>query len=111
MPSTPSKKLRSKTIIHVNQHVIRANKKKGEKKPVLTVKTNKTNAYAHEVEISGPCKIIYRPDKPLSCGARVWIETTSQVTIKTFDDVGHASCEAEGTTDEDFSGNLAECKA
>lgn len=109
MPSQ-NKTLRSKTVIHVNQHVIRANKKKGEQKPVLTVKTSNTNVYAHEVEISGPCKVIYRPDKPLSCGARVWIETTSQVTTKTFADVGHASCEVEGTTD-DNSGNLAECEA
>lgn len=106
----PSKEQVSKTVIHVNQHVIRANKKKGEQRPVLTVKTSKTNVYAHEVEISGPCKVIYRPDKPLSCGARVWIETTSQVTIKNLDNVGHASCEVKGTTDEDSSGNLAKRK-
>jgi hypothetical protein len=109
MPSKSNRKASNKTIIHVNQHVIRANKKKGEQKPVLTVKTSKTNVYAHEVEISGPCKVIYRPDKPLSCGARVWIETTSQVTTKTFADVGHASSEVQGTTDEN-SGDLAECE-
>ncbi len=68
-----------KTKIHVNQHVIRSNKKNGEKKPVLTVKTYKSNTYAHEVEINGPSKVIYSPDKPLSCGARVWIETESEV--------------------------------
>ena len=68
-----------KTKIHVNQHVIRSNKKNGEKKPVLTVKTYKSNTYAHEVEIKGESKIIYSPDKPLSCGARVWIETESEV--------------------------------
>ena len=68
-----------KTKIHVNQHVVRSNKKNGEKKPVLTVKTYKSNTYAHEVEIKGESKIIYSPDKPLSCGARVWIETESEV--------------------------------
>ena len=26
-------------------------------------------------------KIIYSPDKPLSCGARVWIETEAEVKI------------------------------
>lgn len=70
-----------KTIIHVNQHVIRANIKKDEREPVLTVKTYKSNTYAHEVNITGPAKVIYSPDKPLSCGARVWIETEEPVEI------------------------------
>ena len=68
-----------KTKIHVNQHVVRSNKKHGKKEPVLTVKTYKSNPYAHEVENNGPSKVIYSPDKPLSCGARVWIETESEV--------------------------------
>ena len=68
-----------KTKIHVNQHVVRSNKKHGKKEPVLTVKTYKSNTYSHEVEINGPSKVIYSPDKPLSCGARVWIETESEV--------------------------------
>ena len=70
-----------KTKIHVNQHVVRSNKKHGKKEPVLTVKTYKSNTYAHEVEIKGESKIIYSPDKPLSCGARVWIETHSPVIV------------------------------
>ena len=68
-----------KKIIHVNMHVIRKNKKKGERNPTITVKTYKTNTYAHEVDILGPSKVIYSPDKPLSCGARLWIETHSEV--------------------------------
>lgn len=68
-----------KTIVHVNQHVIRSNLKTGNTDPVLTVKTYKENNYAHEVEIKGPCRVIYSPNKPLSCGARVWIETESEV--------------------------------
>jgi hypothetical protein len=70
-----------KTIIHVNQHVIKANRKNGVNNPILTVKTYKDNKYAHEVEILGPSKIVYEPDKPLSCGAHVWIETQSEVNI------------------------------
>ena len=68
-----------KTKIHVNQHIIRSNKKHGKKEPVLTVKTYKSNTYANAVEIKGPSKVVYSPDKPLSCGARVWIETESEV--------------------------------
>jgi hypothetical protein len=70
-----------KTIIHVNQHVIKANNKNGENNPVLTVKTYKDNRYANEVTIKGNSKIVYSPDKPLSCGARVWIETHAEVEI------------------------------
>lgn len=71
-----------KTIIHVNQHAIRRNiKATGEPEPVLTVKTYKSNTYAHEVSIEGASKVVYSPHKPLSCGARVWIETESPVTI------------------------------
>ena len=70
-----------KTIIHVNQHVIRRNSKTGENEPCLTVKTYKSNTYAHEVEIKGDSKVIYSPDKPLSCGAHVWIETQGEVII------------------------------
>lgn len=72
-----------KTIVHVNQHVIKANRKTGNVDPVLTVKTYKSNTYAHEVEIDGPARVVYSPDKPLSCGAHVWIETESEVRVVT----------------------------
>ena len=75
-----------KTIIHVNQHIIRRNLKTGENEPVLTVKTYKSNDYAYAVEIDGPCRVIYSPDKPLSCGARVWIETECQVILSNKED-------------------------
>lgn len=63
-----------KAQIHVNQHVIRRNNKTGEREPVITVKTYKSNEYAWEVAIEGPSRLVYSPDKPLSCGAKVWIE-------------------------------------
>ena len=69
-----------KTIIHVNQHIIKRNAKTGEREPTLTVKTYKSNTYAYQVEIHGPSRVVYSPDKPLSCGAKVWIETESEVT-------------------------------
>lgn len=72
--------------IHVNQHHIRSNKTKGTELPVITIKEGKTNTYCNEVEILGPSKIIYggtgTDTKPiLSCGARVVIETTSDINI------------------------------
>jgi hypothetical protein len=68
-----------KKRIHVNQHNIKANKKDGGNRPVLTVKTYKDNTTCNEVEILGPSRLVYAPENPLSCGARVWIETTAEV--------------------------------
>lgn len=73
-----------KKIIHVNQHKIRSNNKTGQREPVLTCKTYKENTYAHELIIRDGqgqevARVVYSPDKPLSCGARVWIETQLDV--------------------------------
>lgn len=75
-----------KTIIHVNQHNIKANAK-GATLPVLTCKTYNTNDYANEAIIYGQdgliaAKIIYSPNNPLPCGAKVWIETYGNVETK-----------------------------
>ena len=76
-----------KTIIHVNQHVIKSNRKEDKRDPVLTVKTYKTNDYASNVAILDAegnvvARVVYSPDKPLSCGAHVWIETNNEVKIE-----------------------------
>ena len=72
-----------KKYIHVNQHKIRANKKHGTNEPVITIKEGRNNTYCHTVEILGPSKIRYGGnEKPiLSCGARVVIETESDLII------------------------------
>ena len=85
---------KARTIIHVNQHNIKANAK-GESKPVLTCKTYKGNKYSNEVVILDrdgreAAKIIYSPDKPLSCGAKVWIETFNEIQIDNPIDVKEA---------------------
>ena len=73
--------------IHVNQFIIRANKKSGAKTPPLSVKHKNKTIAAAEVTIPGPSRIVYSPEQPLSCGARVWLETTSSIGIKK--DVAH----------------------
>lgn len=67
--------------IHVNQHNIRYNAKNEDKKPVLTCKTYKENFTCDTVEILGPSKVVYSPDKPLPCGAKVWIQTEADVLV------------------------------
>ena len=83
-----------KTRIHVNQHHIKRNRQSkllgafgDAMKPVLTVKTYKDNRLGNEAVIldrqgEEVARVIYRPDKPLSCGAHVWIETELEVIVK-----------------------------
>ena len=74
-----------KKYIHINQHKIKSNHKNNKREPVITVKTYNSNTYGHQVHILGECKVVYSPDKPLSCGAKVWIETDAEViTIPDF---------------------------
>jgi len=67
--------------IHVNQHNIRHNKNYEDKKPVITIKTSSVNTKCFRVKIEGSSELIYNNDKPLPCGARVWMETTAKVTV------------------------------
>lgn len=71
-----------KKVIHIHQNKIRQNIKRdaSEVEPPVIVRTYKGVKYYNEINIEGPCKVIYSPHKPLSCGARVWIETESKVT-------------------------------
>lgn len=72
-----------KTIIHVNQHRIKSNAKNNLCEPVITCKTYKENNYGHEAIIKDKegnvvAVVRYSPDKPLSCGAKVWVEIDSK---------------------------------
>ena len=67
--------------IHVNQHVIKANAKSGDRNPVFTIKQGGKNTYATSVKVVGEMELVYSPDKPLSCGAKVWIETRGDIVL------------------------------
>lgn len=75
-----------KSVIHINQRVIRRNRKTGSNDPVVTCKTYKDNRYGSTVIIRDKAgnevaRIVYRPEKPLSCGAVAWVETENQVEV------------------------------
>jgi len=86
--------------IHVSQPAIRQNLKEiregtGEgKEPVITCKRGKDNLYGHEVRIydregNVVATVMQPDDKQLSCGARVWVETTAPVEVdKRTDGIG-----------------------
>jgi hypothetical protein len=67
--------------IHVNQHVIRRNTKTGDTAPPLSVKTSKGSFPCSGVVIHGEAVVRYSPEKPLACGAKVWIETHAGVSL------------------------------
>ncbi len=72
-----------KTKIHINQHHIKANAK-GSDLPVITVKDYKQNRKANHAAVVDSAgkplvKVIYSPDNPLPCGAKVWVETELEV--------------------------------
>ena len=70
-----------KTIIHINKNIIQQNNKRKTKLPVCRVELNGKIWYGSKVDILGPSEMIYSPDKPRKCGARLWIETNSEVVI------------------------------
>jgi hypothetical protein len=75
-----------KKWIHVNQAVIKRNRKTGSREPVITCKTYDSNTYGHTVVIYDKdgievARVVYSPDKPLGCGAHVWLETTARVEV------------------------------
>ena len=70
--------------IHVNQYNIKANAKAGENDPILpvfTVKNRGKTIVGFKVDVEGPSQLVYKPNDPLSCGAKCWIETTSPVIM------------------------------
>jgi len=70
--------------IHVNQHMIRHNAKSpDDAQPVFTCKTSKGNTKGYAVHVYGPSAVVYSPDDPLACGAKVWIQTTAEVDVLT----------------------------
>ena len=69
-----------KTII-VNRHHINSNKKKGTNLPPLTVRCGNEIFRGHSLKGFSAWKIDYEPEKPLNCGATLWVTTTSEVQV------------------------------
>ena len=69
------------TIIHINKNIIQQNAKHGRDEPVCRVEKDGKVRYCMEVEIKGPSHMIYSPNKPRPCGAKLWIETYADVEL------------------------------
>jgi hypothetical protein len=68
--------------IHVNQKNLRRRVAGTGTDPCFTIKAGGTTYWAHKVEILGPSVMIESIDKPLGCGARIWVETTSALRLE-----------------------------
>ena len=79
-------------VIHVNTHRMRSNKKANhaEKKPPLVTKPGRRGhgspRYGNTIAIldaSGNevARVVYRPERPLSCSAVAWVEADHGVRI------------------------------
>lgn len=77
--------------IHVSQPAIRQNLKQQKAggsgdEPVITVKRKDKNVYGHEVYIyddrgNAVARVVQPKHQQLSCGARVWIECFTDVSV------------------------------
>lgn len=68
---------RARSVVVVNRHAIRANRAHGRRDPVLSVRSGRAVGYGHEAVVYSPggeeCgRFVYRPGRPLSCGAEVF---------------------------------------
>ena len=64
--------------VSINKHIIAKNARHGTKEPPISIRKTKSGKakYVQSVKISGPCELIYSPDKPiLKCGARLVLIT------------------------------------
>jgi hypothetical protein len=91
------------TIIHVNRHTIASNRRRGENKPPLAVRRGRSGRaiYTHKVEIYDTygdvvATVVSSPNKPLKCGATVYIEIPSAVVkFQVEDDDGKSKDNTE----------------
>ena len=81
---------RAPHIVHVNSHVIRKNRKLGLRAPPIVVRKKSPSVKPQytdraDILVGGVLvgSVVYSPEKPLSCGAVVYIELDpAKVTLR-----------------------------
>jgi len=68
--------------VHVDKKVIAANLKHGSSDPPITIQFSNGSIKCYGVTVFGVSEFVYRPHQPLSCGARLWIETTAEIMVR-----------------------------
>jgi hypothetical protein len=61
--------------VTVNRHIVKANEKHGRSDPPFSIlRSGQPVERAKRIKLIGDPELVYRPEKPLKCGARVWLE-------------------------------------
>lgn len=72
--------------VSINGHTIRKNAVTGSRDaPIRIARTpsDQKPVYAHEIDIVGPSRLVYSPDKPIMrCGARLVLECTDVKVVR-----------------------------
>ena len=68
--------------LHVNKHIIAANAKNGTNDPAITIQTSVGSVACRRVTWNGASEMVHDAEHPLSCGAKVWIETRAPLKVK-----------------------------
>lgn len=71
----------SKSIVHINRNIIQHNSKHSTDYPVCRVEADGEVVYAAEVHFHGPSKMVYSPENPRPCGAKLWLETEEPLDV------------------------------
>jgi len=74
-------------VIHINTHTLRNNTKTGANDaPIIVRKYSRSSMqpiYCHGVDLkvndTKIGRLVYQPDKPLDCGARIWLEIDGDI--------------------------------
>jgi len=69
------------TCILVNRQIMGKNAKENLNEPPIVVKQGKQHHNCHEIEINGPCRVVYSPHETGPGGARLWIEAAAEVPV------------------------------
>jgi hypothetical protein len=77
----------ARKILHVNRNVLQSNAKHGANEPPLRLQEGSRVSYAHEIDVVDEngrvvLSFIYRPEAPLPCGGKLWIETELECRLK-----------------------------
>lgn len=64
--------------LHVDRRIMAQNRINGTNKPALTIQTSKGSIKAKDITVYGITHLI-QSERPLSCGARAWVETRAEV--------------------------------
>ncbi|CAN0446678.1 unnamed protein product, partial [Phaeothamnion confervicola] len=67
-------------FLSVDRQTLLSNREDGRSDPILRIESEHGfEQLAHEAEISGPSRLVYRPGAPRPQGVEIWLETESPV--------------------------------